>query len=210
MSGRWILLEQVKKDQSRARIIFPSSRLVYKGVTNVPLVEESEKEFKSVYALNKWFGEKILEQYSQYFNIPFTIFRICVPYGNLFKDAYSYGTVGFFLNKASKQEPITLFGDGKQRRTFTHVEDICNQIEQALNNPISLNNCFNIGGESYSLREAAELVAKKFNVAVEFKEWPSIDGKLETGDTIFDAGRINRIASGVIKNNFEGWVSNII
>ncbi|HEV9038503.1 MAG TPA: NAD(P)-dependent oxidoreductase, partial [Puia sp.] len=105
------LLDRLRRNrQHHTRVVYPSSRLVYKGQKNLPLTEDAEKEFKTIYALNKWFGECALRQYAEYFDIPFTIFRICVPYANLFEGAYGYGTVGFFLNKASSGNPISLYG----------------------------------------------------------------------------------------------------
>jgi UDP-glucose 4-epimerase len=203
------ILDKVRSADHKPRIIFPSSRLVYKGVTDVPLPENAEKEFKTIYALNKWFGEQVLQQYGNYFDIPFSIFRICVPYGNLFTDSYSYGTIGFFLNRAKTGEPITLFGDGGQKRTFTHVEDICLQIYHALNKPASVNNILNISGETFSLKEVAEQIAGKYKVAVNFKDWPPMDAKLESGDTIFDGSRISQLIQKPLKNSFQSWLQTI-
>lgn len=203
------VLDKVRSAAHKPRIVFPSSRLVYKGVTDIPLPENAEKEFKTIYALNKWFGEQAVQQYNNYFGIPFSIFRICVPYGNIFTDSYSYGTIGFFLSKAKTGEPITLFGEGEPKRTFTHVEDICLQIFHALSKPASVNNILNISGETFSLREVAEQIAGKYKVAVKFKDWPEMDAKLESGDTIFDGTRISQLIQKPLKNSFQSWLQTI-
>jgi UDP-glucose 4-epimerase len=200
------LLSRLRMEKATARVIFPSTRLVYKGVKDKPLTEDSEKEFKTIYALNKWFGETLLQQYADYFGIPFTIFRICVPYGSLLDNTYSYGTVGFFMTKAVAGNNITLFGSGDQKRTFTHVGDVCRQIFLAIGNPESLDQVFNIAGETLSLREVAEAIAKKYDVRVEFNPWPVMDGKLESGDTIFDSERIAAITGRPLQNNFHVWL----
>ena len=75
------LLDAIKESPYRPRVVFPSSRLVYKGVDKV-LAEGDEKETKTIYAVNKLACEGYLKVYHNSFNIPFTIFRICVPYGN--------------------------------------------------------------------------------------------------------------------------------
>jgi len=95
------------KNVKGVRIVFPSTRLVYKGIENVLLTEDAEKESKTIYAKNKLVCEQILTNS----NVDHTIFRICVPYGNLIDEVYSYGTIGFFINKASKGENITIYGD---------------------------------------------------------------------------------------------------
>lgn len=203
------LLDKVKASGHKPRIVFPSSRLVYKGVTDTPLPEEAEKEFKTIYALNKWFGEQAVQQYNNYFEIPFSIFRICVPYGNLFADNYSYGTIGFFLTKAKAGEPITLFGKGEPKRTFSHVEDICLQIFHALSKTGSINNILNINGETFSLKEVAEQIATKYKVTLEFKDWPKMDARLESGDTIFDGSRIAQLIQKPLKNSFQSWLQSV-
>lgn len=203
------LLDKVRAAGHKPRIVFPSSRLVYKGVANTSLSEDAEKEFKTIYALNKWFGEQVLQQFSNYFEVPFSIFRICVPYGNLFSDNYSYGTIGFFLTKAKAGDPITLFGEGEPQRTFTHVEDICLQIYHALSKPGSVNNTLNISGETFSLKEVAEQIAAKYKVALEFKDWPKMDARLESGDTIFDGSRITQLIQKPLKNSFQSWLQTI-
>jgi UDP-glucose 4-epimerase len=203
------LLNRIRSGNARPRVVFPSTRLVYKGVKGVPLEEEADKEFKTIYALNKWFGENVLRQYAAYFNMPYTIFRICVPYGNLLGNAYSYGTVGFFLGKASSGDKINLYGTGDQKRSFTHVEDVCRQIFYALQQPESINEVYNIAGETYSLKQIADAIGNKYSVGVELVAWPEIDEKLESGDTIFDGTRIGKLVTNPLQNSFGKWLETI-
>jgi len=203
------VLDVLKNRRSKARVIFPSTRLVYKGIKDKSLSETAEKEFKTIYALNKWAGEQLLNQYSNYFGIEYTIVRICVPYGTLFGDGYSYGTVGFFLSNASAGRPISLYGDGAQKRTFTHVEDVCTQIVLLLQQNESRNEIFNIAGEVYSLSELASMIAKKFGGEVRFSEWPEIDLKIESGDTIFDGSKILGLIKQKNKHTVQSWLNNL-
>ena len=207
-TGLLHLLDRLRSAGAAPRVVFPSTRLVYKGQENTPLNEEAEKEFKTIYALTKWFGEQVLQQYATFFGIPYSVFRICVPYGNLFTDQYSYGTIGFFLGKARSGQDITLFGNGELKRTFTHAEDICQQIYFGILNESSVNGTFNIGGETYSLKEAASLIAAKFGVKIAFSQWPETDAKLESGDTIFDAGRLQKMNGIPYKHRLSDWVKS--
>lgn len=180
------LLTCMREKDSKARILFPSTRLVYKGVAQTPLAENAEKEPKTIYALNKLTCESLLQMYSQVFDINYTVFRICVPYGYLLPEGYSYGTIGFFMSKASKKEDISLFGDGELRRTFTHVADICMAMYKASYIALTNKNIYNIGGENLSLKEAANIVAHKYGVGLSYVDWPEMALKIESGDTIFD------------------------
>lgn len=202
------VLEIIKSKNVFPKIIFPSTRLVYKGVKNKPLIEDAEKEFKTIYALNKFHNESVLKMFQNYYNIPYSIFRICVPYGNMLSDDYSYGTIGFFLNKAKKKESITLFGDGQLKRTFTYVGDICNQIIKVSENDNSNGQIYNIGGETYSLDEVAHMVAKKFKVEVTHVDWPPLALAQESGDTIFDSKKIEQI-SGESYYSLKEWIHKI-
>ena len=203
------ILNTLKEQNYKGRIIFPSTRLVYKGFKDTSLKEDSEKEFKTPYAINKYACEQYLKMYNNRFGLNYSVFRICVPYGNLASNEYSFGTVGFFLNKASKGENIALYGDGSQKRTFSHVSDICKILLKASNNEQILNDVYNIGGETLSLFEAANIVADKFNVKVELADWPQIDFKLESGDTIFDSNRLDIITGVSYEYKFKEWVNSL-
>lgn len=189
------LLDAIRKSDYRPKIIFPSSRLVYKGVDK-PLKEDDEKDAKTIYAVNKLACEHYLDIYHQCFGIPYTIFRICVPYGNLLANDYSFGTVGFFIRMASAGKDITLYGGGTIKRTFTSMEDLCFQIINGGFAKESNANIYNVGGETYSLHDAASIIAKKYGVDVKAVEWPDKDLKIESGDTYFDDSKIQALLKG--------------
>ena len=187
------------------KIIFPSSRLVYKG-SDDPLTEDAPKEAKTVYAANKLACEYLLQAYHVRYGIPYAVVRICVPYGNIVSSNYSYGTIGFFLKQAASGGPITLYGDGTLRRTFTHVADICLAVfGLAKSDAVGV---FNVGGENMSLLEAAKIVAKKKGVEVVFVPWPDDAFALESGSTVFDSSKLQSMIGWQIGKKLEGmfWV----
>lgn len=186
------LLDAIRKSPYRPKIIFPSSRLVYKG-SDKPLTEEDEKETKTIYAANKLVSEGYLQSYFYSFEIPYTIFRICLPYGNLLSNNYSFGTVGFFINQAKAGNDITLYGGGNIKRTFTHMEDLCYQITEGAFQTESNGEIYNVGGEILSLREAAEIIANKYGTNVVAVPWPERDLRIETGHTYFDDSKIRSL-----------------
>lgn len=186
------LLDAIRNSQYRPKIIFPSTRLVYKGVDKA-LKETDEKETKTIYAVNKIACEGLLQAYKASFDIPYTVFRICIPYGNLLSSDYSFGTVGFFIKMAKSGKDITLYGGGHIKRTFTHMEDLCYQLVEGAFNPDSNGEIYNIGGETFSLREVAEIVAAKFNVNVVDVPWPERDLRIESNHTYFDDTKIRSL-----------------
>ena len=167
------------------KVVFPSTRLVYKGAGR-PLPEDAEKECKTVYAETKLRAEELLRDAG----VPYAVIRICVPYGSIVSHGYSYGTLGFMIRQA-KEGRITLFGDGGQRRTFTHVRDICEAVGRLLADDAT--GIFNVGGADRSLAEAAHFVASRFSAKVDFVPWPKEALALESGSTVFDSSRLDAL-----------------
>lgn len=199
------ILNEYRKQSSSAKIVFPSTRLVYKGKPG-KLFEDSEKEFKTIYAINKYACETYLEQFHKVYGINYCIFRICVPYGTMIPNASSVGTAEFMLSKATKGENISLYGDGTLRRTIIHMEDLCNTLILGAFEDRCINDVYNIGGEDYSLKQMAELIAKKYNVGIDYVIWPDLALKIESGDTVFDDSKLKRIIGNTINNKFEDWI----
>lgn len=202
------ILSVVKGMEKKPKIIFPSTRLVYKGMEQ-PLPEEAEKEAKTIYAANKLACEQYLKMYAHCFGIPYTIYRICVPYGNLFDGEFSYGTIGAFLNRAQSGGAITLYGDGEIKRTLTHVVSICQQIADSMVQPESGNQIYNIAGETFSLKELAEKIASVYGTPVTFIPWNDLDWKIESGNTVFDGCKIEKVSEYSEADSFNDWLKTL-
>ncbi len=202
------LLDAIRRSEYRPKVIFPSTRLVYKGYDK-PLNENDEKESKTIYAANKLACEGFLQAYHDSFDVPYAIFRICIPYGNLLSTDYSFGTVGFFIKQASAGKDITLYGGGTIKRTFTHMEDLCYQIVEGALKKESNGQIYNVGGETLSLRQAAEIVANKFGTKVVDVPWPEKDMRIESDHTYFDDTKIQALLGGMTYKRLEDFSKDI-
>jgi UDP-glucose 4-epimerase len=190
------LLDCIRHSEHRPHIVFPSSRLVYKGKEH-ELEETDEKEAKTIYAVNKIACEHILGAYYENFDIPYTIFRICVPFGNMLSQDYSFGTVGFFIKQSKNNGEITLYGGGKVKRTFTSMRDLCFQIVKCSLDVRSVAQAYNVGGITYSLHDAAMKVASKYGAVVRNVSFPEKDLRLESGSTFFSDKKIREIIGNI-------------
>lgn len=199
------LLNEYRHQKSKAKIVFPSSRLVYRGGDTV-LKEDAPKEAKSIYACNKLACEKYLSLYHDIFGICYCILRICLPYGTIVPGASSFGTVEMFVNSACTRKIITLYGSGQQRRTLTWIGDLCNSMLAAGKSEYCKNDVFNIGGENYSVKEIAELVAKKYGASILYLPWPELAEKMESGNTVFDAGKLAAAIGERSTSKFIDWI----
>lgn len=202
------LLDAIRRSDYRPKVVFPSTRLVYKGVDK-PLTENEEKETKTLYAINKLACEGILYAYKQSFDIPYTIVRICIPYGNLLSTDYSFGTVGFFIKQAKSGKNISLYGGGNIKRTFTHMNDLCYQIVNVAMRAESNGEIYNIGGQTLTLREAAKIIAKKFGCQVVTVEWPERDLRIESDHTYFDDTKIRTLLNWGDYKKLEDFTKDI-
>ena len=102
--------------------------------------------------------------YTDLFDLPTIIFRYFNVYGERQPLKGQYGTViGIFMVQKSKGEPLTIVGDGEQRRDFTHVSDVVNaNIIAAIGNPEeeAYGQVYNIGnGVNYSVNEVAAMIS---------------------------------------------------
>ena len=193
--------------EAAPKIIFPSTRLVYKGRPGL-LTEDAEKETKTLYAVNKLACENILYAYHSFFGIPYVVMRICVPYGAVYPTDYPYGTIGMFLRQARQGRPIILFGGGLQRRTFTHTADLCTACIRIANSSTIVSGVFNVGGEQLALSSAAQIIAEKFGISVESSDWPDADFRVESGDTVFDDSKLENEIGSYLVNDFRNWVAS--
>lgn len=199
------ILNTMRRTGSSAKLVFPSTRLVYRG-NEEPLKEDAEKEFKTLYAINKYACEQYLKMYANVFGIRYCIFRICVPYGSLLDGVSSYGTAEFFVGRASEGKNISLYGNGGVKRTLTYIGDLCSTIIAGALSESCVNDVYNIGGEAYSLLEMAEEIAKKYGVGVEHTPWPETVLKIESGSTVFDSGKLDGILGNLRKMTFKEWI----
>ncbi len=106
-------------------VVFSSSAAVYGDNPISPKVETLLPEPLSPYALNKLDGEYLLQMYSREYGLN----AVALRYFNVFgprqnpKSAYA-AAVPIFFERALKNEPITIYGDGTQTRDFIYVKDI--------------------------------------------------------------------------------------
>jgi UDP-glucose 4-epimerase len=102
-----------------------------------------------------------------------------------------------------------LFGDGSQRRTFSHVDDLCRQLIQAAAMGATRNDVFNVGGEDLSLLEVGVAISRKFGVEVRCQPWAEEDLAIESGDTIFDSTKLDSLTGYRRVHAFSRWLASL-
>jgi len=114
--------------------------------------------FANPYTFTKCQGEEIVTMYNKLFNLPTVICRFYNVYGphQITEGAYCC-VLGIFERQFYKNNPLTITGDGEQRRDFTHVEDIVDGLVKCIENiDKASGEIFELGnGENYSINEIA-------------------------------------------------------
>ena len=163
--------------------------------------------YENPYTYTKWQGEELCKLYSFIYKLNITICRFYNVYGpyQIIEGAYS-AIVGIFQRQYLKNEPLTITGDGEQRRDFTHVDDIMNGLIQASKYE-SAADIFELGtGTNYSINELAEMFGRNYPK----KYIPMRDGEMRT--TLCDISeakeKINYKPTISLNEYIKDWMKN--
>ena len=139
---------------------------------NVPLIyagssSKHSGKFKNPYTFSKDVGEEIIQLYQEHFNLQASITRFYNVYGPHQLTEGGYTTlIGRWLSNIEKGIQCEIYGDGEQRRDFTHVDDIVDALIKIMEQK-AYGTDFELGkGKNISVNE----VAKMFNINPIYKD----------------------------------------
>ena len=140
------------------KFIFTSSMAVY-GNSKPPFYETLKPYPVDPYGISKYAVELDLETAYNLFNLQYTIIRphnVVGIYQNIW-DRYR-NVIGIWIRKVLNNEPITIFGDGEQIRSFSDIKYYMEPLEKVMINHNK--EIFNIGAEKYyKLKDIAKIVS---------------------------------------------------
>ena len=159
---------QFAREAGVKRVVYSSTSSAY-GLQEPPHVEALPDNCLNPYSVSKVNGEKLCKMYTDLFGLKTVIFRYFNVYGNRQPLRGQYAPViGIFLRQLAAGEPLTIVGDGEQRRDFVNVKDVCRaNIMAAISNPDdeAYGQVYNVGtGKNYSVNQIAEM----FNTETKF------------------------------------------
>ena len=149
------------RDAKVKKVIYSASSSVYGNQETMPLHEKLPVKPMSPYAMQKYMGEKYCRLFSELYGLP----TVCLRYFNVYgqrqalEGAYSL-VIGIFLNQRLNNQPMTITGDGEQRRDFTNVKDAARaNILAANSQDVGQGEVINIGhGRNHSVNEMADMI----------------------------------------------------
>jgi len=145
-------------DNHVKKVIYASSSSVYGDTPTLPKREDMPPNPQSPYAVTKLAGEYYCRVFQEVYGLP----TVCLRYFNVYgprQDPNSQyaAVIPRFISRVSQGEPPVIYGDGKQTRDFTFVEDAIEANILAAENEATA--VFNIGrGEKISINQLAELI----------------------------------------------------
>ena len=152
---------QCAREAKVKKVIYSSTSSAY-GRKNVPPLKETmPNDCLNPYSVAKAAGEEMCKMYTKLFGLNTITFRYFNVYGprEPLKGPYA-PVVGLFLRQKKAGQPLTIVGDGLQRRDFTHVDDVVEANIAAMNSTTGHGEVFNIGtGTNHSILELAKLIS---------------------------------------------------
>jgi UDP-glucose 4-epimerase len=160
--GTEVVLRHANK--KKKLVVVASTSEVYGKSTDVPFREDADlvlgptSKHRWAYACSKAIDEFLALAYWKEKKLPVIVIRLFNTVGP--RQTGQYGMViPTFVRQALAGQPITVFGDGTQRRSFTYVGDVVDGLVRLMQEPKAVGQVFNIGnGGEISMRELAEKV----------------------------------------------------
>jgi UDP-glucose 4-epimerase len=160
--GTEVVLKHANK--KKKLVLIASTSEVYGKSAEVPFREDADlvlgpsEKHRWAYACSKLIDEFLALAYWKERKLPVIIVRLFNTVGP--RQTGQYGMViPNFVRQALAGQPITVFGDGTQSRSFTYVGDVVRAMAALINEPAAIGHVFNIGhGAEIAINELAEKV----------------------------------------------------
>ena len=187
-------------DAGVRRVVYSASSSAYGNTEKLPSVESDPVNPLSPYGAQKYYGEVMCKMFSEVYGLETVSLRYFNIYGERQNVGGAYAMViGIFVDQLLKGEPMTIRGDGEQRRDFTYVGDVVNaNILASQSEKVGNGEVINIGnGDNRSINEIADMIGdNKVNV----------DPVIEPPETLADNSKARELLGWEPKGNINTWI----
>lgn len=187
-------------DAGVKRVVYSASSSAYGDSKIMPLNEKLIINPLSPYGAQKYYGEVMCKTFSQVYNIETVSLRYFNVYGERQNLDGAYALViGIFASQRLSGKPMTIRGDGNQKRDFTYVGDVVNaNVLAAHSVNVGKGEVINIGnGDNRSINQIAELIGG---------ERIYIDPVIEPKETLADNSLAKKLLGWEPKQVIEDWM----
>ena len=171
--------------------VFTSSIAVY-GALEPPMREDMPPQPEDPYGVAKLAVEMDLRAARHMFGLPYVVFRPHNVYGEYQNIGDRYrNVVGIFMNQLMQGRPLSVFGDGEQKRAFSYVGDIAPVMASCVEVPAAIGEVFNIGADTpYTVNELATAVMQAMGVKGELMH---VEARNEVVHAWSDHSKLKRV-----------------
>jgi UDP-glucose 4-epimerase len=197
---------QCARESGVKRVMYSSTSSGY-GKNPIPNVETQVDDCLNPYSVSKVNGEKLCKMYNDLFGLRTICFRYFNVYGERqpLRGQYS-PVIGIFLRQRDEKNPLTIVGDGEQRRDFTYVGDVVNANVLAAITDVddtAFGQVYNVGnGKNYSINEIAKMISD-YTVNIP----PRIG---ESRETLANTEKIYKTFGWKANMSLDKWIENNI
>lgn len=196
--GTAALLQAVRAVAPEARVVFTSTRQVYGTPEYQPVDERHPVRPPDVNAIGKICAEQLLSLFGRTYGLRCVTLRLTNTFGPRMRirDARQM-FLGLWIRNLIEGNPIVVFGDGRQRRDFLHVDDVVDALLLAARDDC-VTGIYNLGSEDvWALGDLASYVCRlgSNGSRVERRDFPADRRDIDVGDFVTD-GSVFRAATG--------------
>ena len=152
----WSRLNGIKK------VIYSGTSSLYGKQNPIPFEPNMPADCLNPYSMSKWMGEQVCKLYSQLYSVPSVVLRYFNVYGPREPVRGEYAPViGLFKRQVNSGKPMTIVGDGSQKRDFTYIDDVVSANICAMNASVDkvFHNVYNVGtGKNHSIVDVASMI----------------------------------------------------
>lgn len=172
-----LLLEACVRHKISKIVFISSGGTVYGKEACCPLNEETPTYPINSYGVQKITIEKLLYLYHHMYNLDYRVIRLSNPYGPYQRPNGILGAVTTFTERALKDEPIVIYGDGSVVRDFIYIDDAIRAIITIARDDAK-HKTYNVGsGYGLSIQELVDIVQSvlKRKSMIEYKQGRTVD-----------------------------------
>jgi UDP-glucose 4-epimerase len=183
------------------RFIYSSTSSAYGKKAILPNVETQPSDPLTPYSTAKVFGENLARVYYNLYGLETVSLRYFNVYGDRqpLKGQYA-PVIGLFLKQNEEGKPLTIVGDGSQRRDFTHISDVVQANILASEIKDGFGEVYNIGyGNNYSILDIANMISN------DIKFIPSRVGEVQ--ETLASNEKFKELTGWIPKVPLTEWLT---
>ena len=187
-------------DAGVRRVVYSASSSAYGNTDKLPSVESDPVNPMSPYGAQKYYGEVMCKMFSEVYGLETVSLRYFNIYGERQNVGGAYAMViGIFVDQLLNGNPMTITGNGEQRRDFTYVGDVVNaNILASQSENVGKGEVINIGnGDNRSINELADMIGGDI---------VNIAPVIEPRETLANNSKAEELLGWKPTQNIEDWI----